>query len=59
LPIFRIVLIGVFGLTLILPLFAIYSEHFGATPLEGTLLVSVHAFCHSGAASHRPTRIIT
>jgi DHA1 family tetracycline resistance protein-like MFS transporter len=44
-PIFLIVLVDVFGLTLVIPLLAIYSEHFGATPLEATLLVSTYAVC--------------
>ena len=42
-PIFLIVLVDVFGLTLVLPLQAIYAEHFGASPLQATLLVSVFA----------------
>lgn len=45
LPIFLIVLVDIFGLTIIIPLLSIYSEHFGATPLEATLLVSVYALC--------------
>ncbi len=45
LPIFLIVLVDVFGLTLVIPLLAIYAEHFGATPLEATLLVSSYALC--------------
>jgi MFS family permease len=44
-PIFLIVLVDVFGLTLVIPLLAIYAEHFGATPLEATLLVSSYALC--------------
>jgi DHA1 family tetracycline resistance protein-like MFS transporter len=44
-PIFLIVLVDVFGLTLVLPLQAIYAEHFGASPLQATLLVSVFAVC--------------
>lgn len=44
-PIFLIVLVDVFGLTLVIPLLAIYAEHFGATPLEATLLVSTYAVC--------------
>ncbi|HND11168.1 MAG TPA: MFS transporter, partial [Pseudomonadota bacterium] len=44
-PIFLIVLVDVFGLTLVLPLQAIYAEHLGATPLQATLLVSVFAIC--------------
>jgi MFS family permease len=45
LPIFLIVLVDVFGLTLVIPLLAIYAEHFGATPFEATLLVSTYAVC--------------
>ncbi len=45
LPIFLIVLVDVFGLTLVIPLLAIYAEHFGATPLQATLLVSTYAGC--------------
>jgi len=45
LPIFLIVLVDIFGLTMIIPLLSIYSEHFGATPLEATLLVTVYALC--------------
>ena len=45
LPVFLIVLVDVFGMTLVLPLLAIYAESFHATPLEATLLVSVFAAC--------------
>jgi MFS family permease len=45
LPIFLIVLVDIFGLTIIIPLLSIYAEHFGATPLEATLLVSIYALC--------------
>lgn len=45
LPIFLIVLVDVFGLTLVIPLLAIYAEHFGASPFEATLLVSTYAVC--------------
>jgi MFS family permease len=45
LPIFLIVLVDVFGMTLVIPLLAIYAEHFGATPLDATLLVSTYAAC--------------
>ncbi len=45
LPVFLIVLVDVFALTLVIPLLAIYAEHFGATPLQATLLVSVFAGC--------------
>jgi len=45
LPVFLIVLVDVFGMTLVIPLLAIYAETFGATPLEATMLVSVYAAC--------------
>ena len=45
LPIFLIVLVDIFALTLVIPLLAIYAEHFGATPFEATLLVSIYAVC--------------
>src|SRR5215470_15356609 len=45
LPIFLVVLVDVFALTLVIPLLAIYAEHFGATPFVATLLVSVFAVC--------------
>src|SRR5260221_9035011 len=45
LPIFLIVLVDIFGLTIIIPLLSIYAEHFGAPPLQATLLVSVYALC--------------
>jgi MFS transporter, DHA1 family, tetracycline resistance protein len=45
LPVFLIVLVDVFGMTLVIPLLAIYAESFGATPLQATLLVSVFAVC--------------
>jgi MFS family permease len=44
-PIFLIVLVDVFGMTLVLPLLAIYAETFHATPLQATLLVSIFALC--------------
>jgi MFS family permease len=44
-PVFLIVLVDVFGMTLVLPLLAIYAETFGATPFQATLLVSVYAAC--------------
>jgi DHA1 family tetracycline resistance protein-like MFS transporter len=43
--IFLIVLVDIFGLTLVIPLLAIYAEHFQATPLQATLLVTVFAAC--------------
>src|SRR4051812_20151495 len=45
LPVFLIVLVDVFGMTLVLPLLAIYAESFHATPLQATLLISVFAAC--------------
>lgn len=45
LPVFLIVLVDVFGLTLVFPLLAIYAETFSATALQATLLVSVYAVC--------------
>jgi DHA1 family tetracycline resistance protein-like MFS transporter len=50
LPIFLIVLVDIFGLTLIIPLLSIYAERFGASPLEATLLISVYAVCQLFAA---------
>jgi MFS transporter, DHA1 family, tetracycline resistance protein len=45
LPVFLVVLTDVFGLTLVIPLMAIYAEHLGATPLQATLLVSTFSIC--------------
>ncbi len=47
LPIFLIVLVDIFGFTLVIPLLTIYAEssRFRATPLEATLLVSTYALC--------------
>ncbi len=45
LPVFLIVLVDVFGMTLVIPLLAIYAESFGATPLQATMLISVFAVC--------------
>jgi MFS transporter, DHA1 family, tetracycline resistance protein len=45
LPIFLIVLVDVFGFTLVIPLLSIYAEHFQASPFEATLLVSSYAVC--------------
>jgi MFS family permease len=49
-PIFLIVLVDVFGLTLVIPLLAFYAEHFGATPMMATALVSTYAACQFFAA---------
>jgi DHA1 family tetracycline resistance protein-like MFS transporter len=51
-PIFLIVLVDVFGLTLVIPLLAFYAEHFGATPLMATALVSTYAACQLFAAPY-------
>lgn len=45
LAIFLVVLVDVFGMTLVLPLLAPYAERFHASPLQATLLVSVYALC--------------
>ena len=45
LPVFLIVLVDVFGMTLVIPLLAIYAETLHATPLQATLLISVYAAC--------------
>jgi len=45
LPMFLIVLVDVLGFTIVIPLLAYYAEHFGATPLIATTLVSVYALC--------------
>jgi MFS transporter, DHA1 family, tetracycline resistance protein len=45
LSIFLIILVDIFGLALVIPLLAIYAEHFHATPLQATMLVTVYAGC--------------
>src|SRR5262245_11034338 len=45
LPIFLVVLVDVFALTLVIPLMAIYAETLGASAWQATLLVSVFASC--------------
>jgi len=45
LPMFLIVLVDVLGFTIVIPLLAYYAEHFGASPLVATTLVSVYALC--------------
>ena len=45
LPIFLIVLVDIFGLTLVIPLQGPYSERFGASAFQASLLVSVYAAC--------------
>lgn len=45
LPIFLTVFVDVLGLTLMLPLLPFYAEHFGASPLVATTLISSYAVC--------------
>jgi MFS family permease len=45
LPIFLVVLVDVLGFTIVYPLLPFYAEHFDATPLIATTLVSVYALC--------------
>jgi MFS transporter, DHA1 family, tetracycline resistance protein len=45
LPVFLIVLVDVFGMTLVIPLLAIYAETLQATALQATMLISVYAAC--------------
>lgn len=45
LPIFLIVLVDVFALTLMIPLLPFYAERFGATPMHVGALASVFALC--------------
>ena len=45
LPIFLVVLVDVLGFTIVYPLLPFYAEHFGASPLVATTLVSVYALC--------------
>ena len=45
LPIFLIVLVDVLGLTIVLPLLAIYSESFGASAQVASLLMPTYAAC--------------
>lgn len=45
LPIFLIVLVDVLGLTIVIPLLAIYSEQFGASALVASLLMPTYAAC--------------
>ena len=45
LPIALIVLVDVFGLTLVIPLLAFYAERFGADAFQASLLVPVFAVC--------------
>ncbi len=45
LPIFLIVLVDVFGFTIVIPTLSFYALHFGASPLVATSIVSVYAGC--------------
>jgi MFS family permease len=45
LPVFLVVLVDVFAMTLVIPLLPIYAESLDATPLQATLMVSVFAAC--------------
>ena len=45
LPVFLIVLVDVFGMTLVIPLLAIYAESFDASAVQATMLVTVFAAC--------------
>lgn len=45
LPIFLIVLVDVFGFTIVIPLLGLYAEKFGASKLVATTIVSVYAVC--------------
>jgi MFS family permease len=45
LPIFLVVLVDVLGFTIVYPLLPFYAEHFQASPLVATTLVSVYAAC--------------
>jgi MFS family permease len=45
LPIFLVVLVDVLGFTIVYPLLPFYAEHFGASPLVATMMVSVYALC--------------
>ena len=45
LPILLIVLLDVFGYTILIPLLPFYAEHFGATPAIVGLLVTFYAVC--------------
>lgn len=45
LPIFLIVLVDILGMTIVIPLLAVYAESFHATPFEATLLMPTFAVC--------------
>jgi DHA1 family tetracycline resistance protein-like MFS transporter len=45
LPIFLIVLVDIFGFTLVIPLLPIYAERMGATAFQATLVFSIFAVC--------------
>ena len=62
LPIFLIVLVDVLGLSIVLPLLAVYAETFGASAQVAALLIPVYAACQAlagpvlGALSDRVGR---
>jgi MFS family permease len=45
LPIFLIVLVDILGMTIVIPLLAVYAESFHATAFEATLLMPTFAIC--------------
>ena len=45
LPIFLIVLVDILGMTMVIPLLAVYAESFHATAFEATLLMPTFAVC--------------
>jgi DHA1 family tetracycline resistance protein-like MFS transporter len=49
LPIFLIVLVDVLGLSIVLPLLAVYAETFGATAQTAALLIPVYSACQAVA----------
>ena len=55
LPIFLIVLVDVLGLTIVIPLLAIYSETFGASATVASLLMPTFAVCQLVAGIRRDT----
>lgn len=45
LPIYLVVLVDLLGFSIVYPLLPFYAEHFGASPVLATLLVSAYAVC--------------
>ena len=68
-PIFLIVLVDVFGFTLVLPLLPFYAEHLGASPITVGLLTASFAACQliagpilgriSDKVGRRPTLLVS